>query len=131
MAGLIDEAMEQGPVTQYQIIGLDGKPTVISEQELASLDHSTLLRLRERNPDTNLQKLLAPYEHRAFAREATKENPLMAAPIAAATPLYAAAKGLGLIGGRSGAGNPLGQMKAGFTGVAEGLVGAARQATGL
>lgn len=51
---------------------------------LASMDHASLYNARERAPK-EMQGLLAPYEHRAFAREATTENPLLALPIAAGT----------------------------------------------
>lgn len=130
--GLIDGSAEAAP-DFFDLVGLDGKPVRMTADELAGLDHASLYQLRERNQDNPaLQTVLAPLEHRAFAREATKENPLMAVPIALATPIYAAGKGLGLINGsRSGGGNPLGQIGAGFTGVAEGLAGAARRAAGL
>ncbi len=66
---------------------------------LAKMGHSDLLRLRDyANPSGDLQNLLAPYEHRAFAREWVGEDPIMA-PIRAmsvgvAAPLYQAGKAL-------------------------------------
>jgi hypothetical protein len=57
---------------------------------LSQMDHATLYQMRARAPQ-EMQGLLSPYEHQAFAREAVQENPLMALPIAAGTlawPLY-------------------------------------------
>jgi hypothetical protein len=86
--------------------------------DLANLEHSALYNLRNRAPGT-LQNLIAPYEHRAFAREATAENPLMALPIAAAIPLYSGAKALGLIKTRS---EPsLSEIGQGYLGIGEGI----------
>lgn len=124
MALVADAIAPQEAPPIYTLIGLDGRPTQVTEEQLASMDNATLLMLRERNKDEVSQKLLAPYEHRAFAREETQRNPLMAAPIALATPLYAGAKALGLIGSRTGP--TLNQVGQGLTGVGEGLAGAAR-----
>ncbi len=127
MPGIIDSAQQEPPAKPvYQVVGADGKPASVTEDDLAGMDWGTLLALRRNNPD--LQEVLAPFEHRAYARETTRERPLMGASLAVATPLYAAAKGLGLIGSRSGAGNPVGQVSQGFKGIGEGLVGAARDA---
>jgi len=88
--------------------------------DYSKLDHATLYRLRREAQDRELQNLLAGYEHRAFAREATAQNPLLAAPIAVATPLYQAAKLLGATDARS---DPSwGQMGQGLLGVGEGLL---------
>ena len=76
--------------------------------------------MRREAQDRELQNLLAGYEHRAFAREATADNPLMALPIAAATPLYQLAKLLGTTDSRSQA--SWGQMGQGLLGVGEGLL---------
>lgn len=66
------------------------------------------------------QDYLAPFEHRAFTREEVAANPLMAAPLAVATPLYEIAKILGLQKGRS---KPsLTSLKQGFVGIGEGLM---------
>jgi len=54
-----------------------------SQKELAGMDLSTILQMRmDKNNLGNmeLQKQLAPYEHRAFAREYVSENPI-AAPV--------------------------------------------------
>jgi hypothetical protein len=62
----------------------------LSPEEMAQLSHAALYMARARAPKEQ-QNQLAGYEHRAFAREATEENPMMALPIAAGTvgwPLY-------------------------------------------
>lgn len=88
-------------------------------RQLAGMDHESLYRMREYARDPEIQKLLAAFEHRAFAREATRENPLMAASLLFATPLYTAGKAVGLINSRTPASwNQLGQ---GLLGIKEGL----------
>lgn len=79
---------------------------------------STLRNMRDM-PGAN-QELLAPQEHRAFAREWTQENPLVAVPsLVVATPLYAAAKALGLVSART---KPsVNQVVQGYTGILDGL----------
>lgn len=89
----------------------------LQKEELAQLPHALLYQARERVP-LEQQGMISPFEHRAFAREATEENPLMALPIAAAIPLYQLYKGV--MGARS---QPsLDQVLQGFTGIGEGLV---------
>lgn len=85
-----------------------------------------LRRLRASLPDPQVQRFLAPYEHRAFAREYMKENPVKGLGLLAAIPGYQVAKGLGVLGSRTGASQPWAQMKAGYTGMGEGLLGALR-----
>jgi hypothetical protein len=88
----------------------------LSPGQLAQIDHATLYDARQYIPQ-NEQGLISPYEHRAFAREATAENPLMALPIAAGALLYQPYKAL--FGARSAPSmNQLGQ---GLLGVGEGL----------
>lgn len=123
--GLINEASDTP--SAYTLVGLDGKPMQVTDDQLAQMDHSTLYQLREVNKSPELQILLAPYEHRAFARQASQENPAMALPIALATPLYAGAKALGYKGeSGSAATTPptMRQVGQGLLGVGEGLVGA-------
>ena len=85
-------------------------------QALQSLSPADLLRLRASSPH---QDLLAPLEHRAFAREWVGENPLNALPLAAAIPGYQLAKLLGLTQSRS---KPsMDQLFGGYQGVLEGL----------
>jgi len=63
----------------------------------ADMAHSDLLRLRESLPaDDPRQRILAPLEHAAFAREWTMENPAVAIPsLAVAIPGYSLAKLMG------------------------------------
>lgn len=82
-----------------------------------------LRALRDSLPDPVAQKFLAPYEHRAYARELLMQDPLKGLGLLAAIPGYQAAKGLGMIGSRTGFSDPLGQMKAGYLGMGEGLMG--------
>ena len=98
-------------------------PGLLNPDSLAGLDHSTLFNLRERYKDKALQDLLAGYEHRAFAREAVGDNPLMALPIALAAPLYQASK---LIS-PSRSDPSWGQLGHGLLGVGEGLLAAIRR----
>ncbi len=88
-----------------------------STDQLANLDHARLLSARNGAPKY-VQNLLAPYEHRAFAREATMENPLMALPIAAGTMLYQPYK---MLMGKSRSDPSLNQIGQGLAGVGEGL----------
>lgn len=86
------------------------------------MSQGELLQLRDvtYKDDKLMQELLAPYEHRAFTREATKDNKLMAAPIAAALPFYQLYKLLGLSSARTAP--SLEQLKSGYRGIYEGLV---------
>ena len=87
---------------------------------LSLLSHAELQRMRdEAAPEA--QGMLAPYEHRAFAREATAENPLMALSLAAGIPAYQLAKLLGLTQSRSAP--SLDQITQGYVGIGEGLLG--------
>lgn len=97
---------------------------LLDTETLSGLDHATLFRMRERAKDNpELQGLLSQYEHRAFAREATADNPLMALPIALATPLYQLSKMLpqSMTGNRSRSAPSWGQVGHGLLGVGEGL----------
>lgn len=64
-------------------------PQLIAQQ-LAQMSQSDLLQLRNQ-PGAD-QNYLAPYEHRAFARELTQEKPYMAVPLLLGTPVYEIAK---------------------------------------
>jgi hypothetical protein len=86
---------------------------------LAKMDHATLYQLRAKAPK-HMQGLLSPYEHQAFAREATMENPLMALPIAAGTLAYQPYKALM---GQSRSAPSLDQVTQGLLGVGQGLGG--------
>jgi hypothetical protein len=80
-----------------------------------------LRRLRASLPDPMAQRFLAPYEHRAFAREYMRENPFKGLGLLAGIPGYQLAKGMGLMGSRTGFSDPLRQMGQGYLGVGEGL----------
>lgn len=87
--------------------------------QLARMSHHDLLQLRN-TPNTD-QQYLAPFEHRAFARETVQDNPLSALGLGVAIPAWEIAKLLSSnnLGSRS---KPsLGSALNGYYGVAEGL----------
>jgi hypothetical protein len=89
------------------------------EEHLKGMDHSSLYRLRGMLTGNQvMQNKVSPYEHRAFAREATHENPWMAAPIAMGTLAYQPYK---MLMGQSRSQPSLDQVGQGLTGVFEGL----------
>lgn len=98
------------------------------DSTLAALSHSDLYQLREQAAqDPTTQNILAPYEHRAFAREWATSDPLTAAAsLTAAIPGYSIAKALGAAQGRSNASLP--ELQQGFTGLGEGLMAAIKSA---
>ena len=90
--------------------------------DYSGLTFNQLRQLRDQYPDASpMQDTLAPYEHQAFAREWTQENPLVAAPsLTFAIPGYALAKLLGIKHGRS---RPsLAEMAGGYRGIGQGLL---------
>lgn len=89
----------------------------MTPEQLSQVDHASLYQAREHLP-RQFQDMIAPYEHGAFAREATYENPLMALPIAVGTLAYQPYKAL--MGARSAP--DLQQVKEGLKGVRDGLV---------
>jgi soluble lytic murein transglycosylase-like protein len=94
----------------------DIKPWELAQQ------HAALYQGRE-GKSRDEQNVLAPKEHRAFAKEAVAENPALALPIAAAIPLYQGAKALGLTSSRS---DPsVEQATEAYKGIGEGLKEAA------
>lgn len=120
--GIIADAMaaKEGGMS---VTGIDGKPTTIAPGDLEDMSHEQLFMLRERNPNNKAaQELLAPYEHQAFAREATNENPLLALPIAVAAPVYAAVKSLGFMTDDQTTKPSLSQVGRGLKGVGQGLI---------
>lgn len=89
-------------------------------QQLNQMDHATLYSARGyASPEQ--QNILAPAEHRAFAREATRENPLMGVPIALASLAYQPYK---MIKGQSRSGAGINQVGQALVGVGEGAWGA-------
>ena len=105
------------PLSNEQIDSLVSQLRSMNPEQLGTMDHTTLYRMRGRAPK-DLQGKLAPYEHQAFAREATAENPLMALPIAAAIPLYQPYKA---IQGQSRSPVSLDQVTQGYKGIGQGL----------
>lgn len=97
----------------------------LSPEMLGKLSHADLYQARELVPK-NQQNALASQEHRAFAREATAENPLLALPIAVATLGYQPYK---MITGRSRSDPSLSQLGYGLQGVGEGLWQAFQEGT--
>ena len=90
---------------------------------LGNLDkrsHADLYSLRDKLP-VDQQSLVAPYEHRAFAREVIADSPIMALSLSLGIPAYQLAKLLGITQSRTGP--SLEQMKQGYVGIGEGLSG--------
>lgn len=85
----------------------------------ASADWLSLLHARKQARDQSQQDMLAGYEHRAYAREAVKDQPWMALSLLAATPAYQIAKVLRTTNSRSAP--SLSQMGQGLLGIGEGL----------
>ncbi len=84
---------------------------------LSDMSHADLYRLRTQSQN---QGLLAPYEHRAFAREWAQESPVMAGlSLPFAIPAYSLYKALGFGNARSPA--SLDEIKQGYAGLWEGL----------
>lgn len=92
-----------------------------TEEELGKASHSDLINARKGAPK-DVQDKLAPYEHRAFARESVAESstPLVsAASLTAAIPAYQTSKALGLEQSRSSP--SVKQVTEGLKGVVEGV----------
>lgn len=90
-----------------------------SEDQLSGMDWETLINMRRQNPkNERLQDIIAPYEHRAYAREDVAENPLRALSYGYLIPGYQAAKVVGVVRGTKPS---FDQMMQGFYGVGEGL----------
>lgn len=81
------------------------------------MDHASLYNARRLVPGSE-QGAISPYEHRAFAREATAENPWMGIPIAAGTVAYQPYK---MLTGQARSEPSLKQVGQGLLGVGEGL----------
>ena len=90
--------------------------------DYANMSHADLLSLRNSlaNDDPRHREI-APFEHRAFAREWAQESPLLAsASLPFAIPAYTTAKALGAVSARSPA--SLDEMAQGYRGLGEGLL---------
>lgn len=105
-----------------QLANLD--PRNLTDDQLSGMGHMELMALRKMyEKDKKLNVRLAPFEHQAFAREYTKENPVSGTlGIGAAIPLYALAKGAGFMS-NGGTATPASgaQMAGGYRGIAQGL----------
>ena len=98
---------------------------------LAQLSFGELMRMREAaGQDATAQGRIAPYEHRAFVREATQESPLRSLGFIAAIPGYQVAKATGLMSSRTGSTQPWAQILEGYKGLAEGWTSAAKTGFG-
>lgn len=88
--------------------------------EMEKMSHVELYKARTNAKTPEEQKHIAPYEHRAFAREYVEENPVTGAiGLAVAIPGYQAVKATGAIGSRTGVDTK--QMVEGYRGIGEGL----------
>jgi len=95
--------------------------------DLSSMPWSDLYQLRMKTTDPLQQAMIAPYEHRAYAREQVQDNPLMAPVFAAAVPAYQAFKAI--TGPEDATSTPpsWAQVKQGYQGIGEGLYQALAQ----
>lgn len=90
-----------------------------SDEQLAQMNWQELMNLRNKDrANMPYQDAIAPYEHRAYARDDVAENPMKALLYAAMIPGYQAAKAVGAIHGTAPS---IDQAKQGFIGVYEGL----------
>lgn len=96
-------------------------PNLLGHPDYGEMTHAQLVNLRASYaPDDPMQAVLAPYEHQAFAREWTQEQPLLAAPsLAVAIPGYAIAKALGIEKARTGP--SIASVLAGYKGIGQGI----------
>ena len=99
-------------------------PDQLTDAQLEALTHAQLSNLRDKySSDSKIDQRLAPFEHQAFAREYTKENPVTGSiGLAAAIPLYQLAKGAGFMqNGGTATPASFDQVKQGYRGIAQGL----------
>lgn len=93
----------------------EAQANAMSQQDL------NMLRIQHAK-DMEYQKAISPYEHKATAREAVEENPLMAIPYAAMVPGYAVAKALHLLPEEESTTPPSwAQVIGGYQGIGQGL----------
>lgn len=94
------------------------------QRDPSGLSFDEIRQLRDFLGDDHVaQEALAPWEHRAFALEYSKDSPMRSLGLFAAIPVYQLAKSAGLLRGRSGESNPVAQMSMGYQGLMQGLVG--------
>jgi hypothetical protein len=89
----------------------------LTPEQLAAMDHYSLLIARK-GASPQQQNLLAPYEHRAYAREAVADNPLHAPFLAGAIPAYQLKK---LLTGEGRSQPSMEHVYQGLAGVGEGV----------
>lgn len=77
------------------------KFTIPSSDQLASMSHLSLRQLRDKAATQEEQNKLAPYEHRAFAREYIAENPEAAIIMPGMIMAYNVLRKAGVLKGRS------------------------------
>ena len=85
--------------------------------DLGKMSHSDIYKMRMNSPHQNM---LAPYEHRAFAREWAQESPFMAGvSLPFAIPAYSIYK---LFGSNARSQPSMEEVKQGYVGLGEGLL---------
>lgn len=107
-----------------------GLPT---PDQLNTMPWGQLINLRNAHAqDQAAQDYLAPYEHQAYARETTRDSPILGGlQMAVLTPAYTAVKGLGIINaaralglveddGTKQSSASWGELGAGFKGIGQG-----------
>lgn len=101
------------------------EPGALTDDQLAKMPWDELNKLRAVYRGQQDQLRLAPYEHRAYAREQVQQNPSMAPIYGLMTPGYQALK---LATGGEGSRTPasLAELKQGWLGTGEGLLAGIR-----
>lgn len=98
---------------------LDDENNGLAAKDLGVMGRHELQTLRK-GRGAAAQAFIAPFEHRAYAREYVQDKGMTgAASLVVAIPAYTAAKALGIVKARSPA--SVEEIKQGFTGVYEGL----------
>ena len=93
----------------------------MTPEDMAKANWESLMIARKAiPPDDPQQAQIAPYEHRAWARERVAENPLLAPVYAALVPGYQLAK-LARSFGPEATPPSMDQLAGGMTGIAEGV----------
>lgn len=95
----------------------------IPDTALASMPHALLYQARNYAQGKDSQNRLSRFEHRAFAREAIPEDPLLALSLPFAIPGYQAYKAIKGVAGdqKARSEGSMDQMLQGFVGVGEGI----------
>lgn len=91
----IEEEQKQETVKEV------AKFTLPSSDQLASMSHMSLIGLRSKATTEEEQSKVAPYEHRAFAREYIEENPEAAIVMPGMIMAYNVLRKAGVLKGRS------------------------------